>query len=202
MRSWLPDPIGTIMWFGVDDTTYSVHTPIYCSLSRVPSKWANGFGDALTFEWSAFWTFNVVANMVYGDNRIGGEVRKEVEMKEREFQMATDRLDKIALDLWKDGAHKEAIELLSEFSLNTADELVEYWKALWMRLFVRYRDGFVVSMPTPPVPDHNGDMGGLVPNVEEVGYPIFWYDTIVNITGDKYLVLDQSQQVSRTSKGL
>ena len=200
MRAWMPNPIGTIMWFGVDDSTYSVHTPIFCSVSRPPSKWANGFGDAVTFEWSAFWTFNVVANMVYGDNRVGEEVRKEVREKEEALQEAADSAEKVALELWWRGHMKEAVTFLEEFSVSTADALVDHWISLWMRLFVKYRDGFVVTRPPPPVPDHNGDMGGIVPNVDEAGYSLFWYDTIVNITGDKYLVLEQSESSRRRRK--
>jgi hypothetical protein len=188
------------MWFGVDDSTYSVHTPIYCSLSRVPSKWANGFGDALTFEWSAFWTFNVVANMVYGNNRVGPEVREEVLAKEKEFQDATDEMDRVALSLWQSGQPQKAVESLSKFSINTANNLVDYWIKLWMRLFVKYRDGFVVTRPSPPVPDHNGDMGGVVPDVDEVGYSLTWYDTIVNNTGDKFLVPEPNEATTKRKR--
>ncbi len=35
-RSWLPDPIGGVHWFGVDDTYSTVYNPIYCGSRRVP----------------------------------------------------------------------------------------------------------------------------------------------------------------------
>ena len=41
MRKFLPDPIGTILWFGVDDTAHSVHVPFYNSVSRVSKAWAD-----------------------------------------------------------------------------------------------------------------------------------------------------------------
>ena len=31
-RSWLPDPVGGILWFGVDDTYSTVYTPMYCGM--------------------------------------------------------------------------------------------------------------------------------------------------------------------------
>lgn len=41
MRSHLPDPIGGLFWFGVDDTAHSVHTPIYCASTSVPASFAD-----------------------------------------------------------------------------------------------------------------------------------------------------------------
>ena len=29
LRSWLPGPIGGILWFGVDDASFSVHAPFH-----------------------------------------------------------------------------------------------------------------------------------------------------------------------------
>ena len=35
-RSYLPDPVGGILWFGVDDAATSSLTPIYCAVTDVP----------------------------------------------------------------------------------------------------------------------------------------------------------------------
>ena len=65
-RSWLPDPIGGILWFGVDDTYSTVYFPMYCGATRVPKSFAVGTGDFHTVTWeSAFWVFNQVANYAY-----------------------------------------------------------------------------------------------------------------------------------------
>jgi dipeptidase len=37
MRNWLPDPIGGVLWFGVDDADMTVFTPLYCSIQRLLS---------------------------------------------------------------------------------------------------------------------------------------------------------------------
>ena len=47
MRSWLPNPIGGIFWFGVDDASSTVYVPIYCAISKVPESYAEGNGDML-----------------------------------------------------------------------------------------------------------------------------------------------------------
>ena len=65
-RSWLPDPVGGIIWFGVDDTYYTVYSPMYCGITRVPETFAVGNGDMMTFsDNSAFWVFNQVTNFAY-----------------------------------------------------------------------------------------------------------------------------------------
>jgi len=65
-RNWLPDPVGGIIWFGVDDTYYTVYSPMYCGMTRVPQSFAVGNGDIMTFsDNAAFWVFNQVSNFAY-----------------------------------------------------------------------------------------------------------------------------------------
>ena len=60
------------MWFAVDDSGTSVRVPIYASVYRAPSTWGQRegddtfTGDILKFNFdSAFWVFNMVANLAY-----------------------------------------------------------------------------------------------------------------------------------------
>ncbi|MCK5077450.1 MAG: C69 family dipeptidase, partial [Calditrichia bacterium] len=65
-RSWLPDPVGGIIWFGVDDTYSTVYMPMYCGIRKAPHNLAVGTGDFNNFTWeSAFWVFNWVSNYSY-----------------------------------------------------------------------------------------------------------------------------------------
>ena len=67
MRNWLPDAIGGILWFGVDDADMAVFTPLYCSITESPECYRVGNGDIMNFSWtSAFWIHNWVANQAYG----------------------------------------------------------------------------------------------------------------------------------------
>ncbi|OJV89895.1 MAG: dipeptidase, partial [Bacteroidia bacterium 44-10] len=66
MRSWLPNEIGGILWFGIDDAAQTVYYPFYCGHTETPHEMTPGNGDLLTFSWtSAFWIHNWVSNMVY-----------------------------------------------------------------------------------------------------------------------------------------
>ncbi|MBN1633710.1 MAG: C69 family dipeptidase, partial [Ignavibacteria bacterium] len=65
-RSWLPDPVGGIFWFGVDDTYTTVYTPMYSCITEKPSNFAAGNGSMMVFSDSAaFWIFNQVSNFAY-----------------------------------------------------------------------------------------------------------------------------------------
>ena len=60
-RSWLPDAVGGVYWYGVDDTYFTCYVPLYCGIEAVPRSFAHG--SLGTFEWeSAWWVFNFVSN--------------------------------------------------------------------------------------------------------------------------------------------
>lgn len=49
-RNWLPDEIGGILWFGVDDAATSCLTPIYTSTLKVPECFAEGNGHMTKYS--------------------------------------------------------------------------------------------------------------------------------------------------------
>ena len=65
-RSKYPNPVGGIIWFGVDDSYTSVYMPVFCSITKIPHYIATGNGDMMTYSpTSAFWLFNQVSNYAY-----------------------------------------------------------------------------------------------------------------------------------------
>ena len=47
-RGWLPDEIGSLIWFGCDDAATSYLTPVYVNTTEVPDCFRVGNGDILT----------------------------------------------------------------------------------------------------------------------------------------------------------
>ena len=45
LRNWLPDHVGGVFWFGVDDITFSPYIPFYAH-AQVPKALATGTGIA------------------------------------------------------------------------------------------------------------------------------------------------------------
>lgn len=180
-RSWLPDPIGGIIWFGVDDAASCVYTPLYCAITRIPKSYAEGNGAMMEFSWtSAFWIFNLVSNFAYTRyNIIHPEIYQKQQELEKMFLEEVKTMDQKALELYKQSPNK-AIELLTEFSVNTADQLAKDWLKFFEYLFVKYMDGNIKTI----VP------GEKNPKVVHPGYPESWYRRIVNETGDKFRYIE------------
>lgn len=169
-RNWLPNPIGGVFWFGVDDTASTVYVPMYCGLREVPYAFRVGNGDFNHFTWdSAFWMFNFVSNYTYlrySDMII--EVQKVQNQLEGSFLAMQKATDEVALSL-----HKQAPELartyLTEYSAKQTEKTMLAWKKLGEHLMVKFLDGNVKD-----------ELG----NVTHPRYPDSWYKKIVDQHGE------------------
>jgi dipeptidase len=141
-RSWLPDPIGGLFWYGVDDTYSNAYMPLYMGMTKPPKSLITG--NIFEFDWnSAFWVFNLVANYAYGlysfiieDIKI---VQKEVE--DRAISL-TKAVDIAAENLYKKDK-KIMEEYLTDFSISNAEYTVERWRELGYYIFSKYNDRYI-----------------------------------------------------------
>jgi dipeptidase len=171
-RAWMPDCVGGLVWFGVDDTYSTVYCPIYCSMTVVPNSFAVGNGNFYNYsESSAFWAFNFVSNWAYtrySDMIVDiQKVQKEFETK---FIILQPAVEKAALELISSGQTDYAIQYLNDYSVNQAENVTTRWKQLGHDLLVKYMDG--------NVKDEKG-------NVIHPPYPQSWYKNVIQNTGDK-----------------
>jgi dipeptidase len=60
-RSWLPDPIGGVLWFGEDTPHSTCYIPFYCQVTEVPESFSVGRRDIFDKNF-AWWAFNFVSN--------------------------------------------------------------------------------------------------------------------------------------------
>ncbi|MDZ7331675.1 MAG: C69 family dipeptidase [candidate division KSB1 bacterium] len=171
-RSWLPDPIGGVLWFGVDDTYSTVYVPMYCGIKQVPHSFAVGTGSFDEFSWeSAFWVFNFVANYAYSRY---SDMIKDIQKVQRElegkFFADQSEIEAAALALYKQSPQL-ARDYLTEYSVKQGDATVQRWKKLGEFLLYKYLDGNVKN-----------ELG----KVTHPGYPESWYRRIVNETGEHF----------------
>jgi len=171
-RSWLPDSIGGVLWFGVDDTYSTVYIPMYCCMNKIPKSYAVGTGSFDEFTWdSAFWVFNFVSNYAY--LRYSDMIR-DIQKVQREFEGAflTDQpgIEKAALALYEQAPHL-AVDYLTAYSVEMGDRVTARWRKLGEFLLYKYLDG--------NVKDANG-------NVTHPGYSNAWYKRIVEESGDHF----------------
>lgn len=177
-RNWLPDPIGGILWFGVDDTYSTVYTPMYCGINEVPGSFAVGNGSLMEFsDSSAFWVFNQVSNFAYTRyNMMVPFIQEKQRELEQKYITEVIETDKKALELFKKDENK-AIAFLTGYSITRGNYTVSEWKKLYHFLFTRFMDGNVKTRIA----------GEPLPKLEQPGYNEEWYRNLIEKTGDKYL---------------
>ena len=145
-RPNLPNPIGGILWFGLDDTFLTCYMPIYCGIKQVPNSVKVGDGDMLTWsDNSAFWVFNQVSNQVYtrySDMIV--DLQKVQSQLENKFFNLTPVVDQSALALWNKGEKDLALQYLTDYSVNQVETSVSKWRDLGHFLLIKYKDGNVM----------------------------------------------------------
>ena len=185
-RSWLPNPIGGIIWFGVDDTNSTVYTPFYCSISEVPIEYRVGNGDMLTYsDNAAFWVFNRLAHFKYlYYNRVIGDIQTVQNELENSYQEQVKSTDNKALSLFAQDP-TQAIAFLTEFSSQAGHNTVARWKELSNYLLVKYLDSNVKQV------DENGNFlrnpYGYPLKPKQPGYPDSWKKQVIEGTGERFV---------------
>ena len=180
MRSWLPDPIGGIHWFGVDDTYSTVYVPMYCGISEAPWAYAKGNGDFHHFTWeSGFWVFNFVSNFCYlRYSDMIQDVQKVQRELEGRFLSDQFQVEEAALALYKQSP-RLAVDYLTRYSVDLGNSTVKRWKSVGEFLLYKYLDG--------NVKDEFG-------NVHHPGYPESWYREIAEETGDHFKYIEMGEE--------
>ncbi len=175
-RSWLPDEVGGIFWFGIDDAASTVYFPMYTSSTRVPESYKVGNGNIMDFTpKSAHWVFNQVCNLAYTRyNMIQPEIRKKQRALEAKYVAFTKMTDKAAESMLAENKEM-AVEYLTDFSCNQGNNLVDSWRDFYGYLFAKYVDGNVKTK----------DPNNRNPKCEQPGYPEEFLRHIIEKTGDK-----------------
>ena len=186
-RSWLPNPIGGILWFGVDDTYSTCYAPMYCGITEIPECFKVGNGDMLTYsETSAFWTFNFVTNFAYlRYSDMIKDVQKVQSELENKFVSYVPVIDKAAETLYASN-QEQARKFITEYSVNEANNMTSRWKKLGQYLLVKYMDGNIKR-------EKDGQFErtetGMAPSPIFAGYPEWWYKVIAKATGESKKVI-------------
>ena len=183
-RSWLPDAVGGIIWFGVDDTYSTVYTPMYSSMTRIPEPFAVGNGSIMEYsDNAAFWVFNQVSNFAYTRySAMIPDIQKVQDELELGFVEEVKGIDKAATEMYKTNP-EQAINFLTDYSNSQADKTLKTWKNFYGYLFAKFMDGNIKEARPVPAGD-----AYVTPKVSQPGYGEEWYKFIIQETGDKFKV--------------
>ncbi len=187
-RSWLPDPVGGIFWFGADDADGCVYAPMYCGISKIPESYAIGNGSMITWsETSAYWTFSQVNNWAYTRyNLIHPEIEKYQQQLENQYLVDVTAVDKKASEQYTSNP-AAAKELITGFSVFTGNKLVSDWKIFYQYLFMKYIDGNIKNSEGHKLLD-NGNGKNIPKMPSQPGYGKEWERFMIQGTGDRLKV--------------
>lgn len=175
-RSWLPDPVGGILWFGTDDAATSPLTPIYCSTTEVPWCFSDDNGHMTEYSpTSMFWLTNRISNFAYlRYDRIGADVRREVDKWENGQLEKVKEVDNAASQLYGKKPAK-SVKYVTDYTIATAQELFDHWNWLDKYLLVKYMDGNVKKEGELQGSFRDNGNGANIPETPDFpGYDVRW----------------------------
>jgi dipeptidase len=182
-RSWLPNAIGGVYWYGVDDTYTTCYIPLYCGIDTVPRSFTVGSLDKFSWE-SAWWVFNFVANwanlkysFMIQDIQA---VQKDIE---ETFLALQPVVEKTAVDLAVSDP-KLLTRYLTDYSVSHAEQVVTRWKELGEYLITKYNDGYVK--------DENG-------RPQEKGYPESWLREVLKSRPDHFRLPVKKEEKAKSN---
>lgn len=186
LRGNLPNAIGGILWFGNDDPNMIAYTPVYCCADRVPPCYDKINANDITFSWdNAFWVCNWVANMTYPRySQLFPSVEAVRDRLEDGYIARQADIEKQALALYETSP-AEARKFLTDYTVETAQNMLGEWKKLGEYLIVKYNDQAVKKEKDGKfllTPD------GLAVPPERPGYPEQYRRILIRETGNRYLV--------------
>lgn len=189
LRSWLPRQIGGVLWFGNDDGNMVAYTPIYCGNTSQPECYNTKGADAVTFSMkNAFWVCNWVSNMVYPRySLMFGSLKSVRDSLETSYFSAQAEIERKAMVLYDENPSL-AIDFLTDYSIDKAQQMIDRWRQLGTYLIVKYNDMAIK-------PDEDGRFirteTGLGATVERPGFSENVAREIVKSSGDRYAVPEE-----------
>ncbi|MDZ7859330.1 MAG: C69 family dipeptidase [Candidatus Krumholzibacteriota bacterium] len=169
-RSFLPDPIGGLLWYGVDDTYFTCYIPLYCGVNDVPKSYSRGRISEFS-EDSAWWVFNFVANI---SNLRYSQMRKDIQAVQKELEGKLISLQP-AVEMTAEKILEEDMELLTayltDYSNTHAEMVVERYRELGKYLIRKYNDGYTQTRKGRP---------------KETGYPESWLRDVLKQRPDQF----------------
>jgi dipeptidase len=174
-RANVPDEIGGINWYGMDNPYTNVFVPFYTSITELPKSYTTGSLRQYTRD-SAWWTFNFVAN--YANLRYSDMIKDiqkvQKELEDQEFKLQPT-IEKTAAELLK--TNPELVKtFLTNYCISNAEAVVKKWRNLGDFLITKYNDGYIQQKPG---------------RAKEIGYPEKWLKKEVKANGKKRLLKEK-----------
>jgi len=142
LRGWLPDPVGGIYWYFVDNQHVGAYVPVYTGVTKIHPAW-NTYDPAAYSEDSFRWAVDFVDNLLYLKWQAAIEdVRAVRDPVEARYFDEMAMVDKEASRLFEKSP-KKAAEYLTELTWQRMDEMHGIYSGLRDRLITKYTNNHV-----------------------------------------------------------
>jgi len=127
-RSWLPDPIGGVVWFGYGNPAMTTYVPLYAGVTDLPRDYQMDGRTTGFSRRSAWWAYNRVATLAaqrWGEMRVDvAAVRDPLQEK---FLAAEKETAKTAAELLA----KDPAKARAYLTQKTRESCFETTQAYW-----------------------------------------------------------------------
>ncbi|CDN32285.1 putative secreted peptidase [Mucinivorans hirudinis] len=141
-RSWLPDEIGAVAYFSVDNPAQSPRIPIYSGALSLPEGFAV-CGQKRYREDSFLWKFreaNRLAQVAWGKTK--NKMESEAMRLEKKMFEEQEEIESKAKALMAKGESRKARELITKYSADFAGSAVHSWDGLKREFWSMFGRGF------------------------------------------------------------
>jgi len=140
-RDWLPDPVGCIVWFGLDNPAHTSRIPIFAGVTRLPEDFAVSSQHKFRTD-SASWAVRRVsrlAQLKWEDTK--DEVNKLIGNFEEKAFFELPVIEKKAVELYKKNP-EDAKEFLTQYTCEFARSVIHAYWELGDKLWMNFAQGF------------------------------------------------------------
>ena len=176
MRDWLPDAVGGVTYFNMDDASMVAYVPVYCGIDRVPDPFRSENNNIREFSTeSAFWMNNFVANMIYPRySAMIGDL-KEAQSELEDFYAEDQKTVEAEAPKLTAGDMKS---YLTRKTIEYTDMMMKRWDKLAKLLIVKHNDQIMQ-------PSENGVV--VAGRRSSPAYAPVFIDAVKAETGDRYV---------------
>ncbi|MFC2103437.1 dipeptidase [Bacteroidota bacterium] len=141
-RDWLPNEIGGLVWFALDNVATSIYVPMYSSITEVPVYYSTpGRVNGYTYD-SGWWAFNRLSTLAaqrWGDMRY--DVREVFDLWQAQLFSNQVEIEKKALGLYESNPDETVIFLTKYFNEWGAKVVEKAWQ-LGDDIWTKYDEKF------------------------------------------------------------
>lgn len=141
-RDWLPEEVGAVAWFSMDNPAESPRVPIFSGVTRLPKNYGvcgqNSYRDD-----AALWTYrraNRLAQVNWAKGR--NLIEPAVLAFEDKAMMEMPQLEAKVKELVNAGKKEEAKELVTQYTNNFAYSTLSKWDELEQQFWEMFGRGF------------------------------------------------------------